>query len=530
MMEPELMQQLRVDDPMEEPELNLDGLRIHSIHLLLEPPSTVPGEDEDDDGFYSPLDHFQNLVKLSMTSAQCERLEGFPHLPCLQSLMLADNNISSGFEALAEADLQSLVHLDLSGNKISDVSVLQPLDALGRLQHLVLAENDVANQENYRDAVFNILPQLITVDGLDRDGTDLDVNGDEVLSGDEETHYAAQGDVDEDDGEDQLADQDDEEDDEEEDDDDDEYEHQQQQQQQQHGQGGRVPMRTVQVQGDESEDIGSEDEIDDEEDEDIQSQSDADLEDQENRPPMTGGKTSGNPHRIDDDDEEEREEQDRDDFDDEEYELDNVNVQTARDEQRRMLEEHDSDSEVDDEDDEEEEDEVEEDEDEEEEEEEEEEGPGLAMLLADDIPDDNDEEFEPGNELEEESEMESSDEDELGSSNHHATTTTTTTISSVQVSSSAMDPAALLAAAAAVPTLSEDILDINDSINATTNGHQKRPRSPTLSASTDFDHAAAAGGYDVDGDDASNGFDMVSFDGPGSFDDETAHDAKRSRT
>ncbi|KAF8904839.1 hypothetical protein BGZ58_006463, partial [Dissophora ornata] len=91
-MDPELKHQLRVDDPMEEPELNLDGLQINSIQVLLEPPPTLRGEedeevdDEDeDDGFYSPLDHFQNLVKLSMSSAQCQSLEAFPHLPLLRS-------------------------------------------------------------------------------------------------------------------------------------------------------------------------------------------------------------------------------------------------------------------------------------------------------------------------------------------------------------------------------------------------------------------------------------------------------------
>ncbi|KAF9991485.1 hypothetical protein BGZ65_000549, partial [Modicella reniformis] len=87
MMEPELMQQLKVEDPMEEPELNLDGLKISSIQVLLEPPAL--GEDggdmDEDEGFYSPLDHFQNLLKLSMSSAQCTSLEGFPKLPQLRS-------------------------------------------------------------------------------------------------------------------------------------------------------------------------------------------------------------------------------------------------------------------------------------------------------------------------------------------------------------------------------------------------------------------------------------------------------------
>ncbi|KAG0016173.1 hypothetical protein BGZ81_011365, partial [Podila clonocystis] len=69
MMEPELMQQLRVDDPMEETVLSLDGLVINSIQDLLVPPPVPAEDEEEDDGtFYSPLDHFQNLVKMSMSN------------------------------------------------------------------------------------------------------------------------------------------------------------------------------------------------------------------------------------------------------------------------------------------------------------------------------------------------------------------------------------------------------------------------------------------------------------------------------
>ena len=87
-MDPELRNQLRVEDPMEEPELNLDGLPILSIQVLLEPPTEAPlsDDEEEEDGFYSPLDHFRNLVKLSMSSSQCASLEGFPPLPLLRSV------------------------------------------------------------------------------------------------------------------------------------------------------------------------------------------------------------------------------------------------------------------------------------------------------------------------------------------------------------------------------------------------------------------------------------------------------------
>lgn len=52
-------------------------------------------------------------------------------------LLLSDNELSSGLDALAAADLQSLVRLDLSGNQITDISVLEPLVNL----HVVFFSN-----------------------------------------------------------------------------------------------------------------------------------------------------------------------------------------------------------------------------------------------------------------------------------------------------------------------------------------------------------------------------------------------------
>ncbi|KAG0298495.1 hypothetical protein BGZ98_000180 [Dissophora globulifera] len=441
MMEPELMQQLRVDDPMEEPELNLDGLQISSIQVLLEPPvaNEAAEDDEDDDTFYSPLDHFQNLVRLSMSSAQCQSLEAFPHLPRLRSLILSDNQLSQTFNALADANLQSLVLLDLSANKISDVSVLEPLDALGNLQHLLLAENSLAEEENYRDAVFEVLPQLITVDGLDRDGTEIEVDDEVLSSGDEEAQYG----------------------------------------------------------------------------EDPESQSDSELEDQENRPPMAGGKTSSHPHQIDDDEEDDDELEEEDEEEDEEDEefgeveqrQPNKHLQRQPEQQSQEI---GSGSEDDDDDEDDEEDEEDEEDDEGDDEDDGGEGPGLVYLLTDDIPDENDDEFEPGNEVEEDSEIESSDEDEFGSSN------------------SRTGSATAARSAGATNNGSNHHSSSNNGSSNQTNGHPlKRPRSPA----GDFDHGHAAAGFDVDGDDdATNGFGMASFDGPATFDDEGVHESKRSRT
>ncbi|KAF9932269.1 hypothetical protein FBU30_008564 [Linnemannia zychae] len=489
-MDPELRQQLRVDDPMEEPELNLDGLPISSIQVLLEPPSEAPlegGDDEDDDGFYSPLDHFRNLVKLSMSSSQCSSLEGFPPLPLLRSLLLADNNLSDGFEALAEADLQNLVLLDLTANNIKEASALAPLDALENLQHLMLEGNPVAGLEGYRDSIFEVLPQLISLDSMDRDGTVLDVDQDALSSADE--HYPEANDEEGyDNAEGELEDEDEDIDE------------------------SSQPSHHYQERGEnESEDVGTHDE-EDEEEYDEEEESDAESGSER---PMTGGKTSGGyDHGDEDEDVEEEDEEDEDEEEEEYDEGDAAQYQHTAPSPQQLLQQHQqqqsqynaSGSEDEEEDDEEEED--EEDNEEEEEEEDEEEAPGLAYLLADDIQDDNDEEFEPQPEPEEESEMESSDEDEYGSSKPSVSTIT------------------------AAPVMSSH----NNHSNSQTNGHSttKRPRSPEAddSLTGGFEVVVgvdSVGGFDVDGDDA-NGFGMAPFDGPATFDEDSTHDSKRPRT
>ncbi|KAF9344151.1 Acidic leucine-rich nuclear phosphoprotein 32 member, partial [Mortierella sp. AD094] len=368
------------------------------------------------------------------------------------------------FQALADADLQKLVHLDLSGNNISDASVLEPLVALGELRHLLLAENEVANKESYRDDIFEILPQLITVDGFDRDGTEIEVDADEVLSGDDDegAHYAEGNEESEDEGEDQIEDAE-------------AYNDEDEEEEEEEEEESRATSNRHHVQGDESEDIGSEDE-NDEEDEEIESGTDSELEDQENRPPMVGGKTSGESRRVDDDDDEEDDDDELDDDEDDEGDVHHQQHQHQHQHQHHEIASGSDDDDDDDDDDEEEDD----------DEGDEEEGPGLAYLLTEDIPDDNDREFVPTNEGEEESEMESSDEDEYGGLGNNA----------------------------------------DQSSNTKTNGnHTKRPRSPALASPGDFDHGQA--GFDVDGDDSTNGFGMASFDGPATFDDDASHESKR---
>ncbi|RUS13036.1 hypothetical protein BC937DRAFT_86449, partial [Endogone sp. FLAS-F59071] len=167
-MDEELRNELKYDDPSTVEELFLENKKISSIALLTAPPPArrrrdAEDEDEDDEDEeleYTPLQEFVNLVQLSLNAVNCHSLEGFPHLPQLRryvvglaaelstspkltrqfdyeidafisitlyNLTLADNKITNGLEALVTANLSNLKHLDVSNNRIADVSVFAPL-------------------------------------------------------------------------------------------------------------------------------------------------------------------------------------------------------------------------------------------------------------------------------------------------------------------------------------------------------------------------------------------------------------------
>ncbi|KAG0259294.1 hypothetical protein DFQ27_004161 [Actinomortierella ambigua] len=498
-MESELIQQLTVDDPREVRELTLDGFEIDTVELLLVPPPEHEDDEEEDDDIemHSTLDQFINLIRLSLNRTALTSLEGFPHLSKLKWLSLEDNKLKSGFDALSKADLQSLVRLDLSRNMIADESVLDPLDALGNLEHITLADNELASRENYRDAVFNTLPQLISVDGQDRDGLKIDLDAFDFMESDNEgdEEYVSDGQEDNQEGVDYEI------------------------------EANEGDIREDDEDGSQPFD-GSDQRLlsADEEDEGEEFSDD----DKENRPPTASGVAYNERYEEDedDDDEEEDEEEERDDDE---------------------LEEDDDDIEEDIEEEEEEED---------EEEEEEEEGPGLAYLMQDNIADDqeDEEDFEPGEEPEEDEEMESSDEEDYPAGSGSSSSVSKKQNAKGQNGSGADagGAGAAAAAAAGAGTAATAAATAADASLAapTQNGSHASPLSssslppkrPLSSLDDDHHHhhhhqdggrgdeddhgLAISSGFD---DDGTNGFGMDNFEGPATFGDDTGHDSKRMR-
>ncbi|XP_061099142.1 acidic leucine-rich nuclear phosphoprotein 32 family member B-like [Conger conger] len=200
-MEKRINLELRNRKPAEMKELVLDNCR------------------SDDGKIMGLSSEFQNLEFLSMINVNLVSLDKLPKLPKLRKLELSDNRISGGLEALAERT-PALTHLNLSGNKIKDLSTLDPLKKLAALSSVDLFNCEVTMLLDYRDSVLELLPQITYLDGFDADDqealdSDPDLLDDELdededgLSEDEESE---EGELD-------VEEEDDDDDDDEDDDD-----------------------------------------------------------------------------------------------------------------------------------------------------------------------------------------------------------------------------------------------------------------------------------------------------------------------
>nr|XP_019956785.1 PREDICTED: acidic leucine-rich nuclear phosphoprotein 32 family member B isoform X1 [Paralichthys olivaceus] len=203
---------------------------------------------------------FVNLEFLSLINVGLMSVSNLPKLGKLKKLELSDNRISGGLDVLAEK-LPNLTHLNLSGNKLKDISTLEPLKKLANLKSLDLFNCEVTNLNDYRDSVFKLLPQLTYLDGYDmedREASDSDgeVDGDGV-----------------DDDEDEEGEEEEDEDGEEEDFDEEEEDEEDEEEVE-----GEEDDEEVSGE-DEEEDFGQDGEVDDEEDDEDEDDDDDDEDD-----------------------------------------------------------------------------------------------------------------------------------------------------------------------------------------------------------------------------------------------------------
>ncbi|XP_036161820.1 acidic leucine-rich nuclear phosphoprotein 32 family member A isoform X1 [Myotis myotis] len=138
------------------------GLELEVKELVLDNCRSCEGKIE------GLTDEFEELEFLSTINVGLTSVANLPKLNKLKKLELSDNRISGGLEVLAEK-CPNLKHLNLSGNKIKDLSTIEPLKKLENLKSLDLFNCEVTNLNDYRENVFKLLPQLTYLDGYDRD-------------------------------------------------------------------------------------------------------------------------------------------------------------------------------------------------------------------------------------------------------------------------------------------------------------------------------------------------------------------------
>lgn len=119
------------------------------------------------------LEKCVNLLSLSLNECSLTSLVNLPILPNLVRLELCDNKLPPSSLSLL-SQLKNLQALSLGGNYIKSLEDLSPLKAIDSLNDLDLLGCEINMMEDYRDKVFEILPQLQILDNYDREGNDLD--------------------------------------------------------------------------------------------------------------------------------------------------------------------------------------------------------------------------------------------------------------------------------------------------------------------------------------------------------------------
>lgn len=169
------------------------------------------------------VEKLSDLMCLSMNNCGLTSLNHFPSKPSLIRLELMENKFPPA-ELSHLSTITSLQSLSLGSNKIVNIKDLSPLKNLQHLIQLDLSETELSKTQDYRNAVFSLIPSLQVLDNLDVNGNEYEYSS-ENDEDDENGDFDGDEDDDDEDGELEDDDEDDDEDgedDEDGDDDDDE--------------------------------------------------------------------------------------------------------------------------------------------------------------------------------------------------------------------------------------------------------------------------------------------------------------------
>lgn len=120
------------------------------------------------------IEKFKNLDSLSLGGCGLESLEGFPNLPNLIKLDLSENKIKSGLSNLKH--LREIMQINFINNLIEDVNEFTQFRDFPSLVYLEVEGCPLAQTEGFREKLFKIIPSLQIIDGINRQGEEIDLN------------------------------------------------------------------------------------------------------------------------------------------------------------------------------------------------------------------------------------------------------------------------------------------------------------------------------------------------------------------
>ena len=134
------------------------------------------------------LELYNNLIHLSLNELGLENLSNFPEIKCLMILSLKNNKLKGDDFDIIPKLYPNLYKLKISFNQINSLDNLSCLNKL-ELKKIEVKENPFTKNDNeYRDKIYKIIPSLVIVDQMQKNGQEIDTSdyGNESSSFDEE--------------------------------------------------------------------------------------------------------------------------------------------------------------------------------------------------------------------------------------------------------------------------------------------------------------------------------------------------------
>lgn len=120
------------------------------------------------------IERFKNLDSLSLSGCGLESLESFPILPSLIKLDLSENKIKTGLSNLKH--LTEIMQINFINNLIEDVNEFTHLKEFRSLVYLEVEGCPLTSSERFREKLFEMIPSLQIIDGINRLGEEIDLN------------------------------------------------------------------------------------------------------------------------------------------------------------------------------------------------------------------------------------------------------------------------------------------------------------------------------------------------------------------